>query len=154
MSKYVLKHFETEPRSSLYALYSNEEFYFIVLLINKVLGIRLKRAQKDICFEGSKAFFMAYSHQDKENDYEMFMYNNVHSIYNETNEEEGLLFQESTEFFLLPELGAVDFILKIEGDQSIFAGLIEKIRSIKEVISVFEITEKKLKSKENLIFEY
>jgi len=54
----------------------------------------------------------------------------------------------------LPELGSVDFILKIEGDQSIFVELLEKIRTIKEVVSVFKISEKKLKSKENLIFEY
>jgi len=65
-----------------------------------------------------------------------------------------LFFQESKERLLLPELRSVDFILKIEGDQSIFVGLLEKIRTIKEVVSVFKISEKKLKSKENLIFEY
>jgi len=84
----------------------------------------------------------------------LFVYKNSVSSKTETKEGEGLFFQESKERLLLPELRSVDFILKIEGDQSIFVELLEKIRIIKEVVSVFKISEKKLKSKENLIFEY
>lgn len=154
MPKYVFKHFETEQESSLYGLYSSEEFYYLILLLNERLGIKLKRSQKDISFKNSTATFMAYYHKDRNNDFEIFVYKNYLSSKTETKEKEGLLFQGSKECLLLPELGSVDFILKIEGDQSIFVKLLEKIRTIKEVVSVFKISEKKLKSKENLIFEY
>ena len=154
MPKYVFKHFETEQESSLYGLYSSEEFYYLILLLNERLGIKLKRSQKDISFKNSTATFMAYYHKDRNNDFEIFVYKNYLSSKIETKEKEGLLFQGSIECLLLPELGSVDFILKIEGDQSIFVKLLEKIRTIKEVVSVFKISEKKLKSKENLIFEY
>jgi len=154
MPKHVLKHFETELESALYGIYSSEEFYYLILLLNEKLGIKLKRSQKDISFKNSTTAFMAYYHLDKKNDFEMFVYKNSPSLKTETKEGEGLFFQESKERLLLPELGSVDFILKIEGDQSIFVELLEKIRTIKEVVSVFKISDKKLKSKENLIFEY
>lgn len=154
MPKHVLSHIETEPKSTFYGLYSSEEFYYLILLLNEKLGIKLKRSQKDISFKNSATAFMAYYHVDKKNDFEMFVYKNSLSSKTETKEGEGLFFQESKEHLLLPELGSVDFILKIECDQSIFVELLEKIRTIKEVVSVFKISEKKLKSKENLIFEY
>ena len=154
MSKHVLNHFETESKSAFYGLYSSEEFYYLVLLLNEKLGIKLKRSKKDISFKNSATAFMAYYHVDKKNDFEMFVYKNSLPSKTETKEDEGLFFQESKEDLLLPELRSVDFILKIEGDQSIFVELLEKIRTIKEVVSVFKISEKKLKSKENLIFEY
>jgi len=154
MPKHVLNHFETEPKSTFCGLYSSEEFYYLISLLNEKLGIKLKRSQKDISFKNSVTAFMAYYHVDKKNDFEMFVYKNSLSSKTETKEGEGLFFQESKERLLLPELGSVDFILKIEGDQSIFVELLEKIRIIKEVVSVFKISEKKLKSKENLIFEY
>ena len=154
MPKHVLKHFETEPESTLYGIYSSEEFYYLILLLNEKLEIKLKRSQKDISFKDSSTAFMAYFYVDKKNGFEMFVYNNSLSSKTETKEGEGLFFEESKEHLLLPELGSVDFILKIEGDQSIFVELLEKIRTIKEVVSVFKISEKKLKSKENLIFEY
>ena len=154
MPKHVLNHFETESKSTFYGICSSVEFYYLILLLNEKLGIRLKRSQKDISFKNSATVFMAYYYIDKKNDFEMFVYKNSVSSKTETKEGEGLFFQESKERLLLPELRSVDFILKIEGDQSIFVKLLEKIRTIKEVVSVFKISEKKLKSKENLIFEY
>jgi hypothetical protein len=57
-------------------------------------------------------------------------------------------------FFLLPEISSVDYILKFSGDEPIFTQLLTKVSSIKEIVSVYEIPKKRLKSKENLIFEY
>jgi hypothetical protein len=54
----------------------------------------------------------------------------------------------------LPEIGSVDYILKFSGDEPIFTQLLTKISSTKEIISIYEIPKKRLKSKENLIFEY
>ena len=154
MPKHVLNHFETESKNTFYGICSSVEFYYLILLLNERLGIKLKRSQKDISFKNSTATFMAYYHKDRNNDFEIFVYKNYLSSKTKTKKSEGLLFQGSKECLLLPELGSVDFILKIEGDQSIFVKLLEKIRTIKEVVSVFKISEKKLKSKENLIFEY
>jgi hypothetical protein len=54
----------------------------------------------------------------------------------------------------LPEISSVDYILKFSGDEPIFTQLLTKVSSIKEIVSVYEIPKKRLKSKENLIFEY
>ena len=70
MPKHVLNHFETEPKSTFYGLYSSEEFYYLILLLNEKLGIKLKRSQKDISFKNSATAFMAYYHLDKKNDFE------------------------------------------------------------------------------------
>ena len=43
---------------------------------------------------------------------------------------------------------------KFSGDEPIFTQFLTKISSIKEVVSIYEIPKKRLKSKENLIFEY
>ena len=76
MPKHVLNHFETEPKSTFCGLYSSEEFYYLILLLNEKLGIKLKRSQKDISFKNSATAFMAYYHVDKKNDFEMFVYKN------------------------------------------------------------------------------
>jgi hypothetical protein len=56
-------------------------------------------------------------------------------------------------FFLMPEIPSVKYVLKCSGDQYLFAGFLKKISKIPELISIYKIPKKKLKSKENLIFE-
>jgi hypothetical protein len=53
----------------------------------------------------------------------------------------------------MPEIPSVKYVLKCSGDQYLFAGFLKKISKIPELISIYKIPKKKLKSKENLIFE-
>ncbi len=104
MPKHVLNHFETEPKSTFYGLYSSEEFYYLILLLNEKLGIKLKRSQKDISFKNSATAFMAYYHVDKKNDFEMFVYKNSLSSKTETKEGEGCFFKNQKNVFFCQSL--------------------------------------------------
>ena len=143
MPKHVLNHFETESKSTFYGICSSVEFYYLILLLNEKLGIRLKRSQKDISFKNSATVFMAYYYIDKKMILKCLSIKILSPQKQKQKKVRGCFFQESKERLLLPELRSVDFILKIEGDQSIFVGLLEKIRTITEVVSVFKISEKK-----------
>ena len=53
----------------------------------------------------------------------------------------------------MPEIRSVQYVLKCIGDQRLFVDFLKKISRIPEIISIYKIPKRKLKSKENLIFE-
>ena len=116
--------------------------------------MKLKRNKEDLTFRSTKASFMAYSYFDKKNDFNVWLYNNISKNSGFKQKNNTLFENDYEDFFLLPEIGSVDYILKFSGDEPIFAQLLTKISSIKEIVSIYEIPKKRLKSKENLIFEY
>ena len=97
---------------------------------------------------------MAYEYEDKKIGYNLSIFNNISKSETKNNENKTLFGSDIKDFLLLPELSSVDYILKYSGDGAIFARFLTKIKSISEIVSIYEIPEKKLKSKENLIFEY
>ena len=105
-------------------------------------------------FTKTNASFMAYEYEDKKIGYNLSIFNNISKSETKNNENKTLFGSDIKDFLLLPELGSVDYILKYSGDGAIFARFLTKIKSISEVVSIYEIPEKKLKSKDNLIFEY
>jgi hypothetical protein len=96
---------------------------------------------------------MTYNYVNKKSDLDFWIYNN--SCKNSIKNQDSLsFFQDSFEtFFLMPEIPSVQYVLKCAGDQSLFANYLKKISLITEIISIYKIPKKKLKSKENLIFE-
>jgi hypothetical protein len=153
MPNHVLKHFEPEKETGYFALHFDDEFFKLILLLNFHLGTRFVRTRKDLTFKSTKGSFMSYNFVNKKFDLDFWIYNNFckNSV---TSKESLSLFQESVEtFFLMPEIPSVQYVLKCAGDQSLFANYLKKIPLIKEVISIYKIPKKKLKSKENLIFE-
>lgn len=153
MPNHILKHIEPEKETSYFALHFDDEFFKLILLLNFHLGTRFTRTKKDLTFKSTKGSFMTYNYINKKFDLDFWIYNN--SCRNSVMSEESLsLFQESVEtFFLMPEISSVQYVLKCIGDQSLFANYLKKISLIPEVISIYKIPKKKLKSKENLIFE-
>jgi hypothetical protein len=128
-------------------------FFKLILLLNFHLGTRFVRTRKDLTFKSTKGSFMSYNFVNKKFDLDFWIYNNFckNSV---TSKESLSLFQESVEtFFLMPEIPSVQYVLKCAGDQSLFANYLKKISLITEIISIYKIPKKKLKSKENLIFE-
>jgi hypothetical protein len=63
--------------------------------------------------------------------------------------------EEMVTKFLVPEFKKVDFFLKIETDQDIvpIRKYVSKIAEIKQVISAYEVSLDKLKSKNHLIYD-
>ena len=153
MPNHVLKHIEPEKDTSYFALHFDDEFFKLVLLLNFHLGTRFARTRKDLTFKFNKGSFMTYNYFNKNSDLDFWIYNN--SCENPVKSESSLtFFQDSFEtFFLMPEIPSVKYVLKCSGDQCLFASFLKKISKIPELISVYKIPKKKLKSKENLIFE-
>jgi len=153
MPNHVLKHIEPEKDTSYFALHFDDEFFKLVLLLNFHLGTHFTRTRKDLTFKSNKGSFMTYNYFNKKSDLDFWIYNN--SCENSIKSESSLtFFQDSVEtFFLMPEIPSVKYVLKCSGDQYLFAGFLKKISKIPELISIYKIPKKKLKSKENLIFE-
>jgi hypothetical protein len=128
-------------------------FFKLILLLNFHLGTRFVRTKKDLTFKSTKGSFMTYNYVNKKFDLDFWVYNN--SCRNSVISKESLsLFLESDEtFFLMPEISSVQYVLKCAGNQPVFANYLKKISLINEVVSIYKIPKKKLKSKENLIFE-
>ena len=116
--------------------------------------MKLKRNKEDLTFRSTKASFMAYSYFDEKNDFTVWLYNNISKSSGFKQKNNTLFENDYEDFFLLPEIGSVDYILKFSGDEPIFTKFLTKISSINEIVSIYEIPKKRLKSKENLIFEY
>ena len=154
MANHVLKHTEPESNTYHYAIHCGEEFYVLILLLNSSTGMKLKRNKEDLTFRSTKASFMAYSYFDKKNDFNVWLYNNISKSSGFKQKNNTLFENDYEDFFLLPEISSVDYILKFSGDEPIFTQLLTKISLIKEIVSIYEIPKKRLKSKENLIFEY
>ena len=152
MPNHVLKHIEPEKNTSYFALHFDDEFFKLVLLLNFHLGTRFARTRKDLTFKAKNGSFMTYNYFNKKSDLDFWIYNN--SCENSIKSEGSLtFFQDSVEtFFLMPEIPSVKYVLKCSGDQCLFASFLKKISKIPELISIYKIPKKKLKSKENLIF--
>jgi hypothetical protein len=150
---HVLKHLEPEKETSYYAIHFNDEFFKLVLLLNSNLDTRFVRTKKDLTFKSTKASFMTYNYFNKKSDLDFWVYNNSCKSVVKSNDSLSF-FQDSTEeFFLMPEISSVQYVLKCIGDQALFVDYLKKILSINEIASIYKIPKRKLKSKENLIFE-
>lgn len=153
MPNHVLKHLEPEKETSYFAIHFNDEFFKLVLLLNSHLDTRFVRTKKDLTFKSTKASFMTYNYFNKKSGLDFWVYNNSCKSVVKSNDSLSF-FQDSTEeFFLMPEISTVQYVLKCIGDQALFVGYLKKILSINEISSIYKIPKKKLKSKENLIFE-
>ena len=153
MPNHILKHIEPEKETSYFALHFDDEFFKLVLLLNFHLGTRFTRTKKDLTFKSVAGSFMTYNYFDKKSDLDFWIYNN--SCTNSIKSEGSLsFFQDSVEtFFLMPEIRSVQYVLKCIGDQCLFADFLKNLSRIPEIISIYKIPKRKLKSKENLIFE-
>jgi len=96
---------------------------------------------------------MTYHYFNKKSDLDFWVYNNSCKSSIKSNDSLSLFEDSQEEFFLMPEISSVQYILKCIGDQNLFFNYLKKIHSINEIASVYKIPKKKLKSKENLIFE-
>ena len=153
MPNHILKHVEPEKETSYFALHFDDECFKLVLLLNFHLGTRFTRTKKDLTFKSVAGSFMTYNYFDKKSDLDFWIYNN--SCTNSIKSEGSLsFFQDSVEtYFLMPEIRSVQYVLKCIGDQCLFADFLKNLSRIPEIISIYKIPKRKLKSKENLIFE-
>ncbi len=144
----------------LAAIYTNVESFKLAFLINKHLGLRLKREKADVDYshKNLKAFYERFTFNDPTNSH---IYNLVANKYKGRPQKilsSGSLFEEELRpqvVNLVPEYEKVNFFLKVEEDMPghLFTKLVNRISQMPRVIAVHPVDVDRLKSKQNLIFE-
>ena len=161
-NKIVLSDFDIED-FCLYAIHANMPSYKMAFLLNKNLGLQLKRTSDDVVITNhSKQFEEVYSKYIFEDDINSIVYTLIENkcVFNEVKKSETkdlfsleVPLQKTTK--LIPEYSNVDFFLKMETDCDTDNKnvLVPKILKIKYVTTSYEVDYNKIKRKTNLIFE-
>lgn len=142
----------------LIAIHGRLEDYRLAYLLNKHLGLKLVRKEKDIDFEYLKS---SYSIFEWDNETEYVMWNLISNMCKK--EEDGLsstgtLFNKSEKilktFNLITEYKKVDYFIKISGEiQNVNEKLIlNKLQAIPQIVTSYTVDPLKIKSKDHLIF--
>ncbi|WP_179021336.1 IPExxxVDY family protein [Winogradskyella forsetii] len=142
----------------LIAIHCRLEDYRLAYLINKYLGLKLERKDKDIDF---KYLESSYSIFEWDNETEYVLWNLISNMCKK--EEDGLastgtLFNKSEKVFktfnLISEFKKVDYFIKISDEiQNVNEKLIvHKLQAIPQIITSYTVDPLKIKSKDHLIF--
>ena len=144
-----------EEDYSLIGIHTTLEDFKLAYLLNKKLGTRFYKSKEDLSFEKLKkqASFSLFNYEDLKFDFEWFLIANSSKRENQTVSNELLLTSE-TKTYLIPEKKKVDFFIKIIGNlqYSFTVNLVNKIKTIDQVITSYSIDKDTLKSKDFLIF--
>lgn len=153
VAKYKLTAQEFEIEYTLLALHTGVEDYTLAYHLNKVLKMSFKRQKADIaiCDVSSVAVFNCENVKDQSN---WFLIANKAVLGPQTMEAD--LFQNEpikTNAYLIPERKEIDFFIKIEDDhKTCLSDLIRKIKTIPDIVTVYNLDYTGLKSKQNLTF--
>jgi hypothetical protein len=145
---------------TLIAIHSSLEDYRLAYFVNRELELRLEKCERDISYKQreSKAYFSRYTFEDDSNDVAWNLIQNKNSIVstpadNVSSLFSGQVYNLTTSVYFLPELKTVDYILKVENDETEEnENVIEALLAIKYIATAYKIDHNKLKSKNNLIF--
>ena len=143
---------------TLIAIHTSLEDYRLAYFLNRELEIRLQKCPKDISFihRESKAYFSRYTFEDDVNDMAWNLIQNKNSIVSTPADTLSSLFsggeyQVTTSVFFIPELKAVDYILKVDNEET-EEYVLKALLAVKYIATAYKIDHSKLKSKNNLIF--
>jgi len=145
---------------TLIAIHSSLEDYRLAYFVNRELEIRLEKCHRDISFRQKEnentAYFSRYIFEDDDNDAAWNLIQNKNSIVSKQTTAIVSLFSgeeytDTTSVYFLPELRTVDYILKVEHDET-EDDVINGLLAIKHIATAYKIDHYKLKSKNNLIF--
>lgn len=153
---------ELEYDFTLIAIHCSLDDYRIAFMINKYLGLQLKRRRKDIDYKetGYSALFPLYTFEDnKKYVYYSLVGNKCRTKISGVTSNDGLFAPLVSERFkainLLSEVRKADYLFKIETDSNIFAkaALLAELNQIPQIVTAYEVDFQHMKSKKNLIFE-
>ena len=147
---------------SLVAIHCTVESYKMAFLLNKYLGLRLKREARDLDFskDGLEITFPLFEfHEEQHYSTYHLVGNKCKSVAAHTVASGGLFGEEVSEevvtTYLVPEHKQIDFLLKIssENNQTPLRKLLLQLNEIDQIISAYVLETATLKSKDNLIFD-
>lgn len=141
---------------TLIGIHCTLEDYRLAYLLNKHLGIVLERKTEDLDFSDGFASFSIYEWEDYQ---QLLTWNLVSNIYKSQIVEEAdniTLFNtlQTKTAYLLPEYKTVNYFLKMSRDHEVIEdqNILNKILSIPQVATAYQINPDTLQSKQNLIF--
>lgn len=156
--KLVLDDVFDEVLYTLIAVHCTVEDYRLAYLLNKNLGINLKRNPFDLDFNRGKSTYSVFEWEDEK---QLTTWNLVSNICKREEfkkaEQQSLFDSEEsiTKIFnLVPEYKRVNYFLKIDKEYSFSKEtyILNNILSIPQVATAYRIDVSQLKSKDNLIF--
>ena len=144
----------------LIAIHSPLEDYRLAYYINQSLPINLKKSNCDIHIsnkDGETQFARFVFEDDKDIAWSLVQ-NQNDAILTTENNNQGLFANSNNAFspkiYLIPEFKKVDYFLKIENDEVAIdvSKIINNLKKIDRVSTVYAVEVEKIKSKNNLIF--
>ena len=142
----------------LIAIHCRLEDYRLAYLLNKNLGLNLKRKAEDLDFKYLKS---SYSIFEWENALEYIRWNLISNVCKKEEDSlysTGTLFENNEKvlktFNLISEYSKVDYFIKISEEiQNVNEKLIlYKLQNIPQIITSYTVDPLKIKSKDHLIF--
>ncbi len=157
--KLVLDDFE-EADFQLIAIHTTLEDYRLAYFINQKFPILLQRSQKEIptSLQSTPTGFTQFIFEDPDNQIEWHLIENKKEVTVAQKGKDQTLFENNEAFtntvYLLPEYKKVDFFFKIAAEKSQLnlGQVVEQVKRIPNVETVYQIDKNKIKSKNNLIF--
>jgi len=144
-----------EEKYSLLGIHTTLEAYKLAYVLNHHLGVRFNKASFNLDFENEKsdASFSIYTYENSTHNSEWYLISNSEKKENKV-QEEGLLLSTEIKNYLIPEKKKIDFFVKIVEDIPLkdTQKLVNKIKSIDQIITAYTIDTNTLKSKDILIF--
>ncbi|MCF6349895.1 MAG: IPExxxVDY family protein [Flavobacteriaceae bacterium] len=131
------------------------EDYRLAYFLNETFNICLKKTENNITFLKKEGSFSNFDYEDKSSFCYWSLINNKQFIEQQVNESQCNIFAKiSSTYVLITEKKTIDYFLKIEGDfnRSKIQKLTQKLNTIHNVMTAYELQPKTLKSKDFLIF--
>lgn len=154
--------YEEKENYSLLAIHCSEEAYKVAYLLNKYVGLQLKREDLDLDYsrENVEITYPLYKFNDNLGYSTFYLVANTCKSIVTTETVTASLFSEDTSektviTYLLPEFKKADFFLKIHSELDAFPlrKMIGEINKIKQIVTAYQIEAATIKSKNNLIFD-
>ncbi|MCB0382997.1 MAG: IPExxxVDY family protein [Psychroserpens sp.] len=143
---------------ALLAIHCRLEDYRLAYLLNKQLGLNLKRKPQDLDYKYFAASYAIYEWDDITLDTTWNLVSNICRKEEAALQSSGSLFNNQhtviKTYNLLPEFKNVDYLIKVTNENLNFneKHILSKIQSIPQVITTYKIDVDQIKSKDHLIF--
>lgn len=144
---------------SLLAIHCRLEDYRLAYLLNKYLGLRLERKEKDLDYNYFASSYSIYEWENERLDTIWNLVSNICKKEEAALQSSGSLFNNPTTVIrthnLLPELKSVDYLIKVSNEHRYFNEklILNKIQAIPQVITSYSVDIDQIKSKDHLIFD-
>lgn len=158
MSKILSIDFEYDHDYTLLGIHTPLEDFRLAFLLNDKLALKLRKYKEDLdlYLKNEKSSFSIYIFDDTHKMMTWSLITNTNIKIETSVSQSGNLFDDPPiQSYLIPEKKQVDFFLKMDSQLAYeeTKELINKIKTINQIVTLYTIDPNDLKSRDNLIFE-